>query len=223
MDYYRYLTLIVTIAVCAAVFATEQSRKESYADEWGATSSKLAAACRDLRAGNISRGDLHQFATLITHQFLHGGVEHIAYNMVFLWIYGVLACELLGQLPMLVIYVACGIAAAVTQCAMQRDSLPLVGASGAISGLEGLYMGLALRWQLPNVRVWPIAYPVPPMRLVILGVIGFVGDVVLFQMKSDHIAHGAHLGGLLTGLAIAAVITTVYPTLAWYQRCRLRA
>lgn len=217
MNYYRYLTLIIIIAVCGAMFFVEQSWQQTFSSEWGSSSPKLGMAWEHLRSGQLAREDLRQFSTLITYTFLHGDIEHIVYNMVFLWMFGVLACELLGQWTTLWIYFVCGIGGAITQALMVRDGAPAIGASGAISGLQGLYLGLALRWQLPNAKVWPLAYAVPPMQMVALGIIGFVGDFVLFQMRGDNIAHGAHMGGLLTGLLIAAVLTSVYPTLASYN------
>jgi len=212
LDYYRYLTLIALITICAAVFAVQQSRDESLSKRWGAKPSRLAEATRNIRAGVVGREELQSLSTLVTHQFLHGDISHIAYNMVFLWAFGALACELLGQWTMLAVYLVCGIVGGITHALMVPGSESLIGASGAISGLEGLYMGLALRWPLPNVRVWPLAHPIPPMQLVAFGVLGFVGDLVLFHLNRDHIAHGAHMGGLLTGLVIAGLITTVYPT-----------
>jgi membrane associated rhomboid family serine protease len=211
-DYYRYLTLIVLITLCAAVFAGQQSPDESITERWSAKPSRLAETSRHVRRGVVHGDDLQSLSTLVTHQFLHADISHIAYNMVFLWVFGTLACELLGQWAMLAVYLVCGIVGGITHALMVPGSEGLIGASGAISGLEGLYMGLAVRWQLPNVRVWPLAHPVPPMQMVAFGVLGFVGDLVLFHMKRDNIAHGAHMGGLLTGLIIAGVLTAVYPT-----------
>jgi rhomboid family protein len=79
-------------------------------------------------------------------------------------------------------------------------------------------LGLALRWQLPNAEVWPLAYPVPAMYLGFFGVLGFLFDLILFAKHDEHIAYGAHLGGFLSGLLIAAIITTIYPTLYAYER-----
>lgn len=217
VDYYRYLALIVLITICAAVFGVERSRRKSLSDDWGATPAKLAAVTRNIRAGSVGQNDLHALATLITHQFLHGDETHIVYNMVFLWAFGALACELLGQWAMLAVFLFCGAVGAITHSIILHDSVPMIGASGAISGLQGLYMGLAMRWQLPNVRVWPLAHPIPPMQLVAFGVLGFVGDIVLFHLKHDNIAHGAHIGGLLSGMMIAGIITTIYPTPARYH------
>jgi membrane associated rhomboid family serine protease len=211
-DYYRYLTLIVLITLCAAVFAGQQSRDNSLPDRWGAKPARLVESARHIRAGTVDRSDLQRLSTLITHQFLHGDISHIAYNMVFLWVFGTLICELLGQWTMLAAYLVCGVVGGITHALMVPGSEGLIGASGAISGLEGLYIGLALRWPLPNVRVWPLAHPVPPMQMVAFAVLGFAGDLVLFQMKRDNIAHGAHMGGLLTGLMIGGILTTVYPT-----------
>ncbi|MFO0788323.1 MAG: rhomboid family intramembrane serine protease [Pirellulales bacterium] len=217
MNSYRHLTIVAIIVICAVVFGIEQSQETTFGDAWGSSSTSLGVTWEHLRSGHLGAADFRQLATLVTYTFLHGDIEHIVYNMVFLWLFGILACELLGQWPTLVIYFVCGIGAAITQALMVRDAAPAIGASGAISGLEGLYLGLALRWQLPDANVWPLAYPVPPMQVVALGVIGFCGDLVLFYMRGDNIAHGAHMGGLLTGVLIAAMITSAYPTLASFN------
>ena len=151
--------------------------------------------------------------------FLHGDVRHIVYNMVFLWTFGILTSELLGQWRTLAVFIVCGICGAVMHIVLNPDSSePMIGASGAISGLEGVYLGLAIRWQLPDAEIWPLAYPVPAMHLGFFAVIGFIGDLMLFANHDEQIAYGAHLGGFLSGLLIAAVITTIYPTAYKYER-----
>ena len=94
----------------------------------------------------------------------------------------------------------------------------IIGASGAISGLAGVYLGLAVQWRLPYAEVWPLAHPVPPMQVAAFALLGFVGDMVLLARHDQQIAYGAHLGGLLTGVVIAALITTIYPTIEAYHR-----
>jgi membrane associated rhomboid family serine protease len=98
--------------------------------------------------------------------------------------------------------------------------VPTIGASGAICGFEGVYLGLALRWRLPWAEVWPLAHPVPPMQLGVFALVGFIGDMALLSDHSAHIAYGAHVGGFLSGLAIAAVLTTIYPTRVAFDRAR---
>ena len=217
----RHLSIWGIIAVCGLVFAAEQVRETSFADWGGAVPAHLHAAANDLLAGRFSADDAHAAATLVTHIFLHGSVEHIFYNMIFLYTFGVLTSDLLGQWRTLAIFLITGICGGILHVALQSDSaVPMIGASGAISGLVGTYLGLTLRWQLPEVEVWPLAYAVPPMQLGLVGVVGFLGDLLLFANHDQHIAYGAHLGGFLSGLLIAAIITTIYPTPYAYERSR---
>jgi len=221
MDYSRYLSIIGVIATCAIAFAAEISLETSFGEEWGATPTHLRAAYDQLRAGEFSIASGQILLTLVTHMFLHGDAEHILYNMVFLWTFGILGCQLLGQWRTLAVFLLCGVAGAITHALLEIDSpLPMVGASGAISGLMGLYVGLALRWQLPYAEVWPLAYPVPPIQLVAFAIIGFIGDMLLLMRRDQQIAYGAHLGGLFAGIFVAAVVTTIYPTLGTYERGR---
>jgi membrane associated rhomboid family serine protease len=110
------------------------------------------------------------------------------------------------------------------QAWLNSDSpIPILGASGAVCGFEGVYLGLALRWQLPDPDVWPLAFPVPPLQLGAFAVLGFVGDMYFLANQGQGVAYGAHVGGFLSGLAIAAMITTVYPSLHDYERARCKS
>jgi membrane associated rhomboid family serine protease len=215
----RHLAIWGIIVVAVMLFASEQVSDVSFADSGGTVPTQVRAAASDLIDGRFNLAEVKAFSTLVTSMFLHADVEHILYNLVFLWTFGILASELLGQWRALATFIACGIGGAIVHTCLNSDSsVPMIGASGAISGLEGLYLGLALRWQMPDAEVWPLAHPVPPLQLGAFAVVGFVGDLLLFANHDAHIAYGAHLGGFLAGVAIAAVITTVYPTLHAYER-----
>jgi rhomboid family protein len=215
----RHLSIWGIIAVAVIVFAVEQVRDTSFAETGGTIPTQVRAAASAVMAGHFSLAEAKTFSTLVTSIFLHGDVEHILFNMIFLWTFGILASEVLGQWWALAVFIACGICGAIVHTLLNADSsVPMIGASGAISGLEGLYLGLALRWQLPWPAVWPLAHPVPPLQLGAFAIVGFVGDLLLFANHEAHIAYGAHLGGFLAGVAIAAVLTTVYPTLHAFER-----
>ena len=215
----RHLSIWGIIAVAVIVFAAEQVRETTFAESGGTIPTQVRAAASVLVEGHFSLAEAKTFTTLVTSIFLHADVEHILFNMVFLWTFGILASELLGQWRALAVFLICGICGAIVHTCLNPDSsVPMIGASGAISGLEGLYLGLALRWQLPWPEVWPLAHPVPPLQLGAFAIVGFVGDMLLMANHDQHIAYGAHLGGFLSGVAIAAVITTVYPTLHAYER-----
>jgi len=215
----RHLSIWGIIAVAVIVFAAEQVRETTFAESGGTIPTQVRAAASALVEGHFSLAEAKTFTTLATSMFLHADVEHILFNMVFLWTFGILVSELLGQWRALAVFLICGICGAIVHTCLNPDSsVPMIGASGAISGLEGLYLGLALRWQMPDAEVWPLAHPVPPLQLGAFAIVGFVGDMLLMANHDQHIAYGAHLGGFLSGVAIAAVITTVYPTLHAYER-----
>ena len=147
---------------------------------------------------------------LFTAMFLHGGLMHLFGNMLFLWIYGDNVEHRLGRLPFLIGYLATGIAATLFHALFDMDSpLPLVGASGAISGVLGFYF---LWFPHNKVRVWLFLFPIF-MRVVslparwVLGFYLFVDNVLPFLVtlggQGAGVAHGAHIGGFVAGLAVA--------------------
>jgi membrane associated rhomboid family serine protease len=217
----RYVTIFGLIGLCAVVFAAEQFQQTSWSFDHGAVPTAIVSAYRELVSGHVNLPVMRNLSRLITAIFLHGSAEHIVYNMVFLWTFGYLASQLLGQWRTLAVFLLCGVAGNILQVWFNADSpSPIIGASGAICGLEGLYLGLAVQWRLPYAEVWPLAYAVPPMQVAAFAVLGFIGDLVLLTSQDQQIAYGAHLGGLLTGVVIAAMITTVYRTIEEYNRGR---
>ncbi len=220
MPVYRHATIIAVILAAACVFILEQSSESGFAETAGAIPLTIADATRELVSGNLNLAAGRQISRLFTAIFVHGDPQHLVYNMVFLWTFGFLTSQILGQWWALVIFVLCGIAGNILQVCLNLNSpVPIIGASGAISGFAGTYLGLALRWQLPWPDVWPIAHPIPPMQLGVFAVLGFIGDVYLLANHAQHhIAYGAHVGGFLCGFAIATLITTVYPTSTRFER-----
>lgn len=147
---------------------------------------------------------------LLVCMFLHGGFLHLAGNMLFLWIYGDNVESRLGPWRYLFWYLATGVAATSFHALLSGDSpLPLVGASGAISGVLGFYFvwfpknHVRLLWFLPPflMQVFEI-----PARLVLTGYL-LLDNLLpfLFAGSGAGVAHGAHIGGFLAGFAVAWV------------------
>ena len=97
----------------------------------------------------------------------------------------------------------------ITHTAMNPEVAgPMVGASGVVSGFMGAYLGLSVRWHLPDPHIWPIARPVPPTNLAILAVIFVAIDYrAIFAQTASMTAYGAHVGGFTMGLFLASFIT----------------
>jgi membrane associated rhomboid family serine protease len=153
-----------------------------------------------------------QLADLFYSLFLHGGFLHLFGNMLFLWIYGDNVEYRLGRAAYLFAYLATGVAATLFFSLFALDSaVPLVGASGAISGILGFYF---LWFPRNTVRVFVFLFPffmnvVSVRARLVLGVFLFLDNVLPFLISSGGgggVAHGAHIGGFVAGLAGAWLI-----------------
>ncbi len=148
-----------------------------------------------------------QLSHVFTHMFLHGSWMHLLGNMWFLWLFGNNIEDSMGRLRFVVFYLICGLAAALGQIVAEPGATaPMVGASGAISGVMGAYLLL-----YPNVRVFtlvPLGFFITSMALpawVMLGywfVIQFFSGVVSIGGHMGGVAFWAHVGGFVAGLAL---------------------
>ena len=152
--------------------------------------------------------------TLFTSMFMHSGLLHLFGNMLFLWIYGDNVEHRLGRLPALLAYLLTGALATLGYAAVATSpEVPLVGASGAISGLLGLYFVL---FPHNTVRILLFLFPVfvrvfdVSARLVLV-VYLLWDNLVPMLLSADGtgggvVAHVAHVGGFLGGLALGGLV-----------------
>lgn len=149
---------------------------------------------------------LHPALTLFSSMFLHGGLLHIAGNMLYLWIFGNNIEDRLGHLRFVFFYLMCGIIAAYSHAITSPGStIPMIGASGAVAGVLGAYILL-----FPHAKVHTLlffGFFVQIVRVPALIVIGFWAIIQLVNgliskglMASAGIAWFAHIGGFLAGL-----------------------
>ena len=147
--------------------------------------------------------------TVVTSMFMHAGWLHIIGNMWFLWVFGNNIEDSMGHARFVVFYLLCGLAAAFTQIVSDTHSaVPMVGASGAISGVMGAYVLLYPRVRV-HTLVW-LGFFVTTIALpayVILGywflyqlLLGTVG--ALSRMEGGGTAFWAHVGGFIAGMAL---------------------
>ena len=138
-----------------------------------------------------------------TSMFMHGGLAHLAGNMLFLWIYGDNVEHRLGRLGAVVVYLGTGLAAVAGHAALSPSSpLPMIGASGAVSGLLGVYFVLFPHNQVrAALGLFPFFFRVIhlPARWV-LGAYLVLDNLlpVLFGAEGP-VAYGAHIGGFVSG------------------------
>jgi membrane associated rhomboid family serine protease len=146
--------------------------------------------------------------TLLTSMFMHGGIAHLAGNMLYLWIFGDNVEEVLGHVRYVLVYLACGLAASLAHIALAPDSLiPSLGASGAIAGAMGMY----LIWFPHNqVRVLVMRTITLMPALLVIG-LWIVMQLVLGMGelssagKQGGVAYAAHIGGAAAGIVIGLV------------------
>lgn len=176
--------------------------------EWMAVPAEVTASWEALLAGEAGPGDWREFATLLSCAFLHADLPHVAMNMLYFWVFAGLTVELLGWRWMLGIFVATAVAGSATHVAMNHeDFIPMLGASGAVTGFEGAYLGLATRWRLPDPHIWPLARPIPPAHLAGFAVVFVALDyLAIFGGAASMTAFGAHVGGFTMGLVITGLV-----------------
>ena len=136
---------------------------------------------------------------VVTHMFAHGGWMHILFNMYALWMFGTALERVWGPKRFLIFYLACGLAAGITQ--MLLSDGPSVGASGAIMGLLA-----AFAYLFPNTQFFIIPIPVPikaKYLVAIYAAIDIFGGI--HPGKAVNIAHFAHLGGLVMGFILVLI------------------
>ena len=137
-------------------------------------------------------------ATYVTYAFLHASWLHLGSNMLFLWVFGDNVEDAMGHFRFLVFYLLCAAAGALVHgLVMPTSEAPLIGASGAVSGVVAAYLMLH-----PKVRVWVLVFmrfPLPlPAFIPLLLWIGQQFFMLLFDTGSN-VSWGAHVGGIVAG------------------------
>ena len=170
-----------------------------------------------------------QWFTLFSSQFLHGGIGHLASNLLFLHVFGDNIEDRFGRLRYLGLYLFSGVAAGVAQILFDTSSeLPMIGASGAIAGVVAAYLLLFPRAPVVSFNAMPLfwlfigIFPVIPAWLIgaeflLVNISGVLGD-----NSQSGIAFAAHLGGFGAGYLIASRFRRLdyHQMNSWSQRHR---
>ncbi|SMP11069.1 Membrane associated serine protease, rhomboid family [Desulfurobacterium pacificum] len=152
---------------------------------------------------------LTPYGNLVSYQYLHGGFMHIIGNMLFLWVFGDNVEDTMGKLKYFFFYTFCGIVAALIQVLVYPNSdIPLIGASGAISGVLGAYMVF-----FPRAQIVTLVFIFFIIDIIVLPAALWIAIWFIFQFTSallsvHHLSMGgvawfAHLGGFLAGVLVA--------------------
>ncbi len=183
--------------------------------EFGLTPCRLSGACA------VPGGFPSPAVTIFTSMFLHGGLFHVAGNMLYLWIFGNNVEDTLGHGRFLGFYLLAGVAAALIQTAVGPASkIPMIGASGAVSGVLGAYLIL-----YPHANVLTLVafgFFIRIIRIPAMIVLGFWivvqllnGLVTFGDAARGGVAWFAHVGGFLAGLGLLWILRPRRPRSSW--------
>jgi membrane associated rhomboid family serine protease len=158
------------------------------------------------------------WVTVFTSMFLHGGILHIAFNMLFLWIFGNNVEDSMGRPRFLLFYLLAGVVAAYAQALLTSGStVPAIGASGAIAGVLGGYLLLFPRARVLTVVLIILFFTIIEIPASILLAIWFIlqfipalGQVTSSVAGGEGIAYWAHVGGFAFGLAAIKLFANRY-------------
>ena len=183
---------------------------QAFIGEFGVTPCRLTQSCG---VGRLIDDFPHPWATIFTAMFLHGGLLHVGGNMLFLWIFGNNVEDTIGHARFGLFYLASGVVAAVGQTLITPTSaVPMIGASGAVSGVLGAYLLL-----FPHATILTLVmfgFFVKFFRVPALIVLGFW---IILQLLNGYLSYSAqapgrgesggvawfaHIGGFLGGIAL---------------------
>ena len=179
--------------------------------QWGFIPSELSEG-RDyqfLVDGTNIASPVPTWATLLSCMFIHGGFLHLAGNMLFLWVFGTSMERRLGPLRFLLLYLATGVAATLSHLAIDPQSqAPLIGASGAVSGVLGAYL---LTFSYNRIRALIVMILITVIELPAVWLLGlwfvwqlFQGLTSLGLSNTVSVAFFAHVGGFVAGALVMA-------------------
>ena len=177
---------------------------QAFIEEFGLVPCRLTGACR------VGPELPSPILTIFTSMFMHGGLFHIGGNMLYLWIFGNNVEDTLGHGRYLLFYLLSGVAAALAQTAVGPSSMvPMVGASGAVSGVLGAYLLL-----FPHAHVTTLIILGFFFRLVHIPAMVVLGFWIVLQVlnglgsfgSSGGVAFFAHIGGFLAGMGLLYVL-----------------
>lgn len=160
---------------------------------------------------NVNLSNLSTLLPFVTSQFLHGGFFHIASNMLFLWVFGDNVEERLGKIRYLLLYIFAGVFGGFSQFILNTSStIPMLGASGAVSGILGAYLVLFNKHSIKSIvilffTITTINIPAGIYILYWFGLQLFQGIASLpsISMQTGGTAFFAHIGGFVIGYLAA--------------------
>ena len=160
----------------------------------------LALIPVELLKGNLPGSEATSpVSGLVTSVFVHGGFKHLAFNMLFLWIFGNNVEDMMTRPRFLLFYLVIGVISSLSFAVTNPGSeISLVGASGSISGIIGAYLFL-----FPKARVHALFFIIPiRMPAIVFIVIWFFGQISGFLGGGGNVAWICHISGFIAGILL---------------------
>lgn len=146
--------------------------------------------------------------TIVSSMFMHGGFMHLAGNLLFLWVFGNNIEDSMGHVRFIIFYLLCGIAAALCQAILDpSSSIPMIGASGAISGILGAYLVLHPHAKVLTVIpfIIPLAFRIPAMLVLGFWFASQIINSLASNSEEAGVAWWAHISGFLAGVLLISL------------------
>jgi membrane associated rhomboid family serine protease len=204
-----YVTISLIVA-CSTVFLWQRSLDASESRRAIAALGAIPAVLLGNARLPLDLEWIPRYGSLITSMFLHGGWLHLLGNMLYLWIYGDNVEDCMGRARYLLFYCVCGIVAIFAQALFDPHSAyPIIGASGAISGVLGAYLLLFPRAKVLTLVLLPFfftALRLPAMLLLLLWFAVQLLSDLASQDGGASVAFRAHIGGFLAGMLLVPLL-----------------
>ncbi len=211
--YVTYILITINIVIFIYELSLNPNQLDVFFHLFAVVPKELTASFSGV---NIHQ-DIPEIITPITSQFLHAGLTHVGFNMLFLWIFGNNIEEELGATKFLFFYLSCGVLAVLAQWFFSAMSgVPSLGASGAIAGVMGAYI---LKFpQAKIVTLIPLGFFFPVFRIPAVYFLGFwfveqaLNGISSFEvtasvgMESGGVAYWAHAGGFIAGAILGPLL-----------------
>ncbi|NBD14735.1 MAG: rhomboid family intramembrane serine protease [Cyanobacteria bacterium] len=211
--YVTYVLIGLNIAIFLYEVNLSPPQLEVFFKLYAVVPAELTASFRGISVNQ----PVPEWLTLITAQFLHGGILHLGGNMLYLWVFGDNIEEALGRVRYVIFYLLCGILASLAQWFFSSQSgVPSLGASGAIAGIMGAYV---LRFYDREIlTLLPIFIIWTTIRVPAIFFIGFwfiqqafygvasLNTSASIGMEGGGVAYWAHAGGFVFGAILGPIL-----------------
>jgi membrane associated rhomboid family serine protease len=202
---YVTLTLIgINIVIFIGTFILSMEESIEFYREFGMIPARLLGIGEEFNNYSV----FHNFGTMFSSIFIHGGIMHVVSNMWILWLFGDNVEDALGHFPFLIFYFASGIAADVMHILINASSsIPTVGASGAVAGVMGAYLLMYPKAQIKVFVFLIIFFTTFNVPAVLFIGLWFVSQLIsgIGTLAADNvggIAFWAHIGGFGAGVTM---------------------